>query len=102
MEKVLNNINRNIKDKVSANWYTSLNHTLYSPLEKNSVSFAKIKLTQEFLDDDNQQKTSARPGESRMKVATPGKSALVNKFIAKHKKLEPLMKLVLAVAEVQV
>ena len=36
------------------------------------------------------------------KTATkqPGRAALINKFIAKHKKLEPVLKLVLAVADV--
>ena len=109
VEKVLSNINRNIKKKISSQWYTSLNHTLYSPLEKNSTSFAKIKLTQEFVEDeenphellDNNHQKSIRLGESKgLGTMGPARSALINKFIAKHKKLEPLMKLVLAVSDV--
>ena len=109
VEKVLSNINRNIKKKISSQWYTSLNHTLYSPLEKNSTSFAKIKLTQEFVEDEenphelleNNHQKSIRLGESKgLGTMGPARSALINKFIAKHKKLEPLMKLVLAVSDV--
>ena len=97
MEKVLFNINRDIKQKTNAQWYTSLNHTLYSPLEKNSVSFAKIKLTQEFIEED-----SPVHRKSMKSKQGPARLALINKFITKHRKLEPLMKLVLAVGDVSV
>ena len=87
VEKVLTNINRNIKKKVESNWYTSLNHTLYSPLEKNSVSFGKIKLTQEFVDEEPADIPHYHQTVRFEESKGPARSALVNKFIAKHKKL---------------
>lgn len=41
MEKVLNNINRHIKEKLDSNWFTSLQQSLYKPIEKESRSYNK-------------------------------------------------------------
>ncbi len=61
MEKVLNNINRHIDDKMESGWFSKLKSNLYAPIEKNSTAFAKsnfwsknlVKLTQEFIDDQD-------------------------------------------------
>ncbi len=41
VEKVLNNINRHIKQKLESNWFTSLHQSLYKPIEKESRSYNK-------------------------------------------------------------
>jgi hypothetical protein len=38
---VLNNINRHIKEKLDSNWFTSLQQSLYKPIEKESRSYNK-------------------------------------------------------------
>lgn len=60
MEKVLNNINTHIKQKLESNWFTALKHSLYKPIEKESRTYNKsrasnysVKLTQVFLDEPN-------------------------------------------------
>jgi hypothetical protein len=52
VEKVLNNINNRIKQKLESNWFTTLKDTLYSPVEKNNQNFSKsifyIRYSQTF------------------------------------------------------
>lgn len=63
MEKVLNNINRHIKEKLDSNWFTSLQQSLYKPIEKESRSYNKIKLTQEFLDEQPRKQQKQIPAD---------------------------------------
>ena len=41
VEKVLNNINRHIKEKLESNWFTNLKNSLYKPIEKESKNYNK-------------------------------------------------------------
>lgn len=41
VEKVLNNINTHIKQKLESNWFTALKHSLYKPIEKESRTYNK-------------------------------------------------------------
>jgi len=41
----------------------------------------------------------SRNGQSKIQPGVPGRAALVNKFIAKHRKLEPILKILLTVTD---
>jgi hypothetical protein len=41
VEKVLNNINKHIKQKLDSDWFTSLKNSLYKPIEKQSRTYNK-------------------------------------------------------------
>lgn len=60
-----------------------------------------VKLTQVFLDEDEGKKKPSRyNSENRMMASRMSQSGIYSKFMNKHRKLEPLMKIVLAVVDV--
>jgi hypothetical protein len=73
-----------------------------APTPKVPTAHHPVKLTQEFPDSNSSDEdTSPKllPDQRRTKFL-PGKSAIINKIIAKHRKLEPVLKLLLAANDV--
>ena len=53
-----------IKSRVDNDWFRNLKQTIYSKVEKESTKYSRIKLTQHFLDQNNEIVKSKVPLET--------------------------------------